>query len=466
MSSRKERERFVQRVRQVTEQLREQGPEWFQSLVPIDRVDEWLDELGCAFRDSIYTPVVTLWMFAIQTLSSDHSCREAVARLLAWRTSCGQQPCSPQTGAYCTARSRLPEELFTKLVRATGEQLEQQRQEAWTWKGRTVKIVDGTTVTMPDTFENQTAYPQSRTQKAGLGFPIARLVVLFSLATGAVLESALGPYRGKKTGENQLFRGLMHRLDAGDVVLADRYYASYWDLALLRQRDVDLVSRLHQMRHADFRRGAHLGKTDHRVAWEKPPRPSWMDEAIYAALPETLEVREVRVRLAIPGFRVQEYVLVTTLLDVEKFSAEDLATVYRGRWHAELDLRSLKSVMQMEPLRCKTPEMVRKELAMHLVAYNLIRRLMAEAARHHDLLPRQISFSGALQTFQALHDRGICSAPHTPERLAILLVAIAWHRVGNRPNRCEPRAVKRRSLPHRLLTEPRHLARTKLLKCA
>jgi hypothetical protein len=460
--ARKEVRRFLDRVARVRQQFDHEQGLPFRNLLSTDFVSPVLDELGLVFRECIYTPAVTLWVFLSQVISADHSCRDAVTRLLAFRVANGQEPCSPETGAYCTARGKLPEQLFTRLVKTTAEQSHRTCAEDWRWNGHDVKLVDGTTVTMADTRENQAAYPQQKNQRPGLGFPIARLVCVFSLAVGVVLDFALGRYEGKQTGENQLFRGMLGSVAARDVVLADRYFASYWDFALLGQRDAHLVTRLHQLRRADFRRGTRLGPSDHLVVWQKPPRPEWMDRARYETIPNELVIRELKVRVAIAGFRVRDYVIATTLLDHERYTADEIATLYRARWHAELDLRSLKTVMQMEHLRCQTPEMVRKELCMHLVAYNLIRATIAEAARCHGVLPRELSFKGALQTFQAFRAEGLLADP-TPEIIALLLTAIASHRVGDRPNRVEPRVVKRRPKQYKHLRAPRQLAQRSLL---
>jgi hypothetical protein len=468
MSDRRLARSFSQRVQQVVVQLQRGEGLPFREWLSESLVESLLEQLGGTYRERIYRPAVTLWVFLSQVLSADHSCREAVARLLAFRVASGEPPCSPETGAYCTARGRLPEELLARLVTTTGSELEHEarRQSGWLWKGRTVKIVDGTTVTMPDTPENQAAYPQHNVQKPGLGFPIARLVVVFSLGVGTVLEYAIGRYQGKQTGENQLFRGLMDRLESEDVVLADRFYGSYWDFALLSARGIQLVTRAHQRRKADFRRGTRLGPCDHLVRWSKPPQcPEWMDQATYVAMPEELVVREVLVRVSIKGFRLRQYVLTTTLLDSVLYSADDLADLYRARWQAELHLCSLKTVLQMQHLRCQTPSMVHKEIAMHLLAYNLIRRMMAEAAYHAHCAPYTISFKGALQTMAAFRTGQLWGETNNVERHATLLAALAEHVVGNRPNRIEPRAIKRRRFA-RLLTMTRAEARNRLLHAA
>jgi hypothetical protein len=298
-----------------------------------------------------------------------------------------------------------------------------------------------------------------------VGFPIARLVAVISLATGVVRELALGPYKGKQTGETALFRALWDTLEEGEIVLGDRYFSSFFGMVGLSQRGVDGLFRMHQRRKFDFRRGRRLGVEDHVVTWTKPERPEWMDEKTYAQIPNELKVRELRVAIKQPGFRVDELVLVTTMLDAVEYTKEEVADLFMKRWNIELDLRSIKDVLQMDVLRCKTPEMVQKEIWMHLLAYNLIRGVMAKAAEAHRKLPRELSFKGALQTMTAFQD----TLRHAPlsdrDRLIkAMLKAISRHRVGHRFGRAEPRANKRRPKPQRYLTEPRDQARKRLMQ--
>jgi hypothetical protein len=307
---------------------------------------------------------------------------------------------------------------------------------------------------MPDTPENQAEYPQVPGQRPGCGFPIARIVVVFSLAVGTVLDAAIGKYQGKLTGENSLFRTLHPLLEAGDVVLADRYFSGWFDLALLEQRGVHAVVRKHQLRPTDFRRGFRLGPDDHLVAWSKPPRPEWMSQEQYAALPTLLLLREVRVCVQQRGFRSREVLVVTTLWDPEQYPAAALAQLYRRRWQAELNLRSLKCVLQMDQLRCKTPHRVRNEFYMHLIAYNLIRQVMAVAAARAGVEPWTVSFKATLQTLGQLLPL-LETQVATSAWCDALLEAIAAHVVGNRPDRFEPRVRKRRPKKYKLLREPR-----------
>lgn len=335
---------------------RQHGDLYFAALLSEDRILNAFGAARAIWQGWVYSPTVTIWVFLSQCLSPDHSCRDAVARLVAWRLARGLRPCSAETGAYCAVRSNVPEDACRQLVRQTGRELEDQSPSAWLWQGRRVRVVDGTTITMADTPENQAAYPQRPDQAPGCGFPIARLVVVFSLAVGTVLEVMIAKCQGKQTGENSLFRQVHDLLQREDVVLADRCFSGWFDIALLLQQDMDMVVRKHQLRRTDFRTGCWLGKEDHLVRWSKPIRPAWMSAEQYAILPDELELREVGVRVSQKGFRTRSLVVVTTLADPERYSAKAIALLYRQRWHAELHLRSLKVVLQMDHLRCKRPE--------------------------------------------------------------------------------------------------------------
>jgi Transposase DDE domain len=411
------------------------------------------------WRDRIYTPWITLSLFLSQMISDDHSCDEAVERLQKFRHDQGLSSVSPDTGSYCEARQRLPEELIWDLARRTGRDVHDRSKKSWLFHGRPVKIVDGSTVVMPDTRENQGSYPQPSTQAPGVGFPMARILVIFSLAVGTVLDAAVGPYRGKQTSELALLRQIMGNFQPGDIVLADRFYCSFWLIAALQARGVDVVVRLHQARTADFRRGRRLGHEDHIVTWPRRLEvPKWMGRAEYDTMPRELEIRELRIRVRDKTKRVRELVIATTLRDCELYSGDELRGLYRERWHAELNLRSLKTVMQMEMLRTKTPAMVRKEIGMYFLAYNLIRGTMAEAARVEQIEPRKLSFKGALHTIRAFEESHLYEATRMAADLPRLAELIGQKRVGDRPDRYEPRAVKRRPKPHPLLRMPRREA--------
>jgi hypothetical protein len=447
--------------------LRESNVLPFHDILSATMVKAALAEEGVTFHQSLYTPLVTLCLFLSQVLDPDHSCRAAVARLIVWLGINGRKTCAPDTGSYCDARQRLPLGVVISLVRQTAREIDQRAPDAWLWDGRRVTLVDGSTASMPDTKENQTAFPQAKTQAIGLGFPLVRFVVLIALATGVVRDLALGRYTGKETGETALFRALWETLEAGEIVLGDRYFGSFFGIAGLSQRGVDVLFRMHSRRKFDFRRGQRLGIEDHVVIWTKPVRPEWMDEETYVQIPNELKVRELQVTIKQPGFRVDELVLVTTMLDAEKYTKEELADLFLQRWTIELDLRSIKDVLQMDVLRCKTPEMVKKEIWMHLLAYNLIRGVMAKAAEAHGEQPRHLSFKGTLQTMTAFQDALRHAAPNERDRwVEVMLKAIASHRVGDRFGRVEPRANKRRPKSHRFLMEPRPQARKRLMQAA
>ena len=428
-----------------------------------------LEAIDSCWKQRIYSPVVTLWVFLGQVLSADHSCRSAVTRLIADRVANGLSRCSSSTGAYCQARKRLPEKFFSIMACGTGKALESKIDSGWLWKGRHVYMFDGTTVSMPDTLQNQKEYPQIYNQKPGVGFPLARMGVVISLACGAVLDLRICAYSGKGTGEISLFKRLWGMFCTGDVVLTDCLMSSWTELMMLNQRGVDSVTRLNKARRsADFRRGKRLGKDDHIVCWPKPMKPRALDNETFDALPDSLTVREVRIKIEKPGFRTKTIVVVTTILDPSEASKEDLADLYRQRWNNELDLRSIKTTMQMEELRCKTPELVRKEIWTHILAYNLIRTIMAQAATRHDILPRTISFKATIQTLEAFQPLLAFHNQHCKPILNQLfhhvIEIVVVNRVADRPDRFEPRRKKRRPKPYDRLMKPRNEAKREMLK--
>jgi len=323
------------------------------------------EELG-AVRERLYPPLTTLGRFIGQALSADGACQDAVARHLSARCARGEAPCSLSTGPYCKARQRLPLGLIRRLGVAVGEELERASPPGWKWRARSVKLVDGTTVSMPDTVLNQARYPQSGEAAPGLGFPLAMLVGLISLATGAVLGWALGPCRGKHTGEQAMFRTLMPCLHRGDVVVADRFYCTYLTVAMLRERGVDLVTRQHPHRLTDWRRGKRLGRRDRLVQWRRPRCPDWMDAQTYARMPEILTLRQTE---------FAGRLLVSTLTEARSVSAEDIDALYKQRWQVELDLRSIKVELGMDIVRAKSPDMVDKAMGVHLLASNVARKI-------------------------------------------------------------------------------------------
>jgi len=435
----------------------------FSEVLPEDDIEAAFEEEDAVFaqdEDAVYTPQVTLWAFLSQAVfKGEHrSCVAAVARVAILMVTLGRRV-SGDTGAYCRARARLPETVIERLTLKLANGSEAAVPEPWLWHGRHVHLVDGTTISMPDTAANQAVWPQPRSQKNGLGFPMIRMVVLLSLATGMITGMAMGPCRGKETGETALFRSLLEGL-RGDIFVADRFMCSYFMIALGLQVGVDAVVRQHQSRDTDFRRGKSLGKGDHLVRWQRPQRPKWMDTATYAQMPEFLEVREVRVHVNQPGFRTESFVVVTTLTDKEAYSAQDIAALYHKRWLVELDIRAIKTTMGMDILRCKSPAMIRREIWTWLLAYNLIRKVMLEAAFAADMSPRALSFAAAMEQIGAGWTAVLLLDESRQSQLIdVYLDNLARYRVGHRPNRIEPRAIKRRPKPQKLLTKPRDAAR-------
>ena len=453
-------------IRFLRHQFLQDGEMPFGEMLSDKLVNQALIAAGVVWNERIYSPVVTLWMFLGQVLNADHSCRAAVARLIAHRVSQGLLPCSPETSAYCQARKRLPEKFFSMVSCLVGRALVANVDTRWLWKGRRVYMFDGTVIRMPDTPANLEAYTKTYNQEPGLGFPIARLGVLTSLSCGAIINVGFRRYSGKGQSELNLLRQMWDLFAPGDVLLADRLMCSWREMAMLKQRGVDTVTRLCR-RKADFRRGKRLGKGDHIVRWPKPAHRT-ADKEAYNALPEFLTIRETRVRIEQPGFRTKTIIVVTTILDAEQTTKEDLALLYRARWNNELDFPSIKSTMQMDDLRCKTPELVRKEVWTHVLAYNLIRTIIAQAASRHGREPRSISFKGTIQTLESFQPViAIQGRQSSRVRMRLheqLLDLIVIHQVADRPNRFEPRLRKRRPKHYAFLRKPRAVVKLEMAK--
>ncbi len=406
-------------------------------------------------RERLFPPTETLSMFLAQAMSADGSCQSVVNDAAIKRLLGGLPICSTHTGAYCQARKRLPLKMISTLTRYTGQMMAKHTPATWHWRGRPARLVDGTTVTLPDTMENQACYPQPCSQQPGLGFPLCRVVSLICLASGAVLNTAMGPCQGKGSDEQSLLRSMLDTLQAGDILLGDAFYATYFLLSELPEKGVDGVFEQYgsRQRSTDFRRGQRLGRRDHLIELRKPKKkPDWITQQAYDQAPDTLMVRELYT-----GGKT----LVTTLLSPKKTSKSALKAFYRDRWQVELDLRNIKTTLGMEMLSCRTAAMAEKEIWVYLLAYNLIRLLMAQAALLTDIIPRQLSFKHTLQLWIAWRHRDI---GNDEGNLMSLFMLIAQQQVGNRPGRIEPRAVKRRPKPFPLLTKPRPIARENIRK--
>jgi hypothetical protein len=429
----------------------------FADVLTEPRIRDTLDAHGVRYRDRVFNPVITIWGFLSQVLSDDHSCRDAVTRIIAHRVASGQAACSPNSASYCDARGRLPTAVLRSLTRQAAEELQAAAAPEWKWNGRDVFIADGSHVSMPDTSENQASYPQPVAQQPGLGFPLARLAVLLSLATGACQDLAIAPYQGKGTGETTLLREMYGSLKPGDVVLADALFDNYFLIYELRELGIDLVVR------AQYQRvGTQVlqSRPDGEILlWRRPNKPRGMTGEEYRRYPETLLMRQVSVDARDQDNRAEVFQVVTTILDAS-IDGGQIGDLFERRWSGEVDIRSIKSVMQMDILRCKTPEMVEKEIWAHLLAYNLLRTVMAVAAAAAGIEPRAVSFKGAKQAVTAFAPKIEAASPgDRPALVEALLAVIAYHRVGDRPGRWEPRAVKRRPKPRARLGQPRAEAR-------
>lgn len=429
----------------------------FANVLTEANIQDVLTLHGVQFRDRVFNPVTTIWSFLSQVLSDDHSCRDAVARVIAHRASQGIETCSPNTASYCNARTRLPTNVLRTLTKRTAHELQTSIPNKWKWLGRSVFIVDGSHVSMPDTAENQAAYPQTRTPKPGVGFPLARITVSISLATGACHDMAIAPYAGKGTGETTLMRKMYDSLRPGDVVLADALFDNYYLICELRDRGIDIVTRVkHERANSEI---LESGPDGDNLLWKRPAPARGMTAKQYHSYPESLTMRRVHVDARDRNNRAEQFDVITTILDTA-ITGKQIGDIYERRWCGEVDIRSIKSTMQMEILRGKTPAMVEKEIWAHLLAYNLLRTVMALAADEYDLEPREVSFKGAKQAMTAFAPKLEAAVPkNRAALLEVLLATIAYHRVGNRPGRWEPRATKRRPKACSRLMQPRAVAK-------
>lgn len=440
----------------------------FASVLDAESIQEIFREEGALFgQDDIFSTEIVLWAFLAQTLRDGKgaACAAAVADIATYMLQTGQRPPSGDTGDYCRARAKLNLTALQRLVRQSAQHLERDAETSWLWKGLHAKLVDGFTFTMPDTPENQEAFPQLKLQTPGVGFPIARACVAVSLATACLCEMAIGPYEGKESGEMALLREMLETFDAKDVVVFDRYYCSYMMLAMLIDHGTHACVRLHPCRSSDFRRGRRLGQDDHLITWYRPARPQWMSPEQYEKIPEKLDLRELRFNITEPGRRTETMTVITTLRDPEEYSKEDIAQLYSFRWNVELDIRIIKQTLALDHVRCKTPEMVQRELWVTLLAYNLIRKLIATSAVVHNKQPRQLGFTLACQTVLSswmLFSTGLCC--NSTAMYTTLLAHIADNEVANRPGRIEPRVLKRRRHRYPLMKCPRDQLRRELGK--
>ena len=414
-------------------------------------------ECGAHSRRRLFPQSLTFWAFLSQVLSPESPCRETVRKVQVWYAARHLPRPGSGTAAYCRARARLCLDTLLGIHRHTATELQRRVSQDQLWCGRHVKVVDGTGLSMPDTPENQKDFPQLASQTEGCGFPLIKLVGCFCLASGALLHWAEGT---KHVHESKLFRKLFEFFKRGDIILTDRGFCSYVAIAILQQTGVDSVMRLHQARPSDLSKGRRLGPDDSLVTWQKPKRkPRGCTDEDWRCTPDTLTLRLVYVSVNVPGFRTQSLVVATTLTDPIRYPAADIAKLYLRRWAVELFFRDIKITLGMDVLRCQTPDMVRKEIAMHAIAYNLIRSLMQQAAALYYVPLERLSFKGAVDTLRqwaaplnAAHDK-----PRVQARLFNhLLQILADDIVPCRPDRAEPRVRKRRPKSYPLMTYARH----------
>jgi putative transposase len=404
------------------------------------------------------------WLF--QCLFAQKSCVTAVSRVVALCVLLGLAAPSANTGAYCKARDKLPADFLRELALTISRVLEAEAPARWRWRGRRVILIDGTTIDAPDTAANQAEYPQHSQQQPGLGFPVLRLVVLFGLATASLLACAFGRYEGEDTGETALLRQVLDDLEEGDILVADRYYCTWWLLALTQQRGILVCFRLCAARKEEFPRGSLGNAHDYQTVWAKPKRPDWMDQETYDSLPDGLSVRIIDYAVPVQGFRPSRIKVATTMLCGKTFSCEDIADLYHHRWHVEVDIRTIKQTMKMAELSCLKPEMLRAEIWTHWLSYNLARLVAAQAALSKGLQPRQISFSAVRANLESFA-QGLLSSTDEKWQTTVreLWRAISSHRVGDRPGRSEPREKKRREKhKYEPLRQPRRQRRAELAR--
>jgi len=429
-----------------------------------------LKEENIVYRERIFSPLVTLWAFVSQILSTDHSCRHAVAQQVVASLQKSGKACSSITAAYCKARSRLPESLYRRVTQCLGEQLCAQNPSSWKWKGREVKIVDGSMLKLVDTEENQSQYPQRRGQKKGLGFPTVRILTVVSLSCGALIDAAFSCLKGKETGEPALLRSLISCFKVGDVVLFDRFFSGYFNLAFFMHHKIDFVVRQHHMRNSASMVEVKRLKTNDRILGLKRPFRQYFDwkncSLKYDQFPPAILLREVTFTIHRKGFRSRTFQVITSLLNPAEYSADDILRLYAARWNVETDILNMKVALKMDSLRCKSPDMVRKEIWAHLMAYNFVRLVIAQAAQLSKQTPRTISFKAAVQILQAFSPILTCIKNKSAWKnyYLRLLDEVAKHSIGGRPGRYEPRVLKRRlTNTYPFLTTTRSRARTNQL---
>ncbi len=430
----------------ITKKVKSEGTNGFYSLLAQDSIQKIVQQDLPNYRDRLYNPLQTLSMFLTQALDEDSSCQNIV-NTVALNTN---KNISITTGGYCRARQRLHVEMIKNLTQQTSKDSLVKVPKRWKFKGRDIYLVDGTTFTMPDTKENQKAYPQQASLPQGLGFPICRAVGIISLYSGTIVDACVSTYQGKGASEQVLLRSMLHNFKKGDIILADAFYNTYYFLNFLIKNGIDIVMVQNGARAqtTDFTKGDILGKKDHLITLKKPvKKPDWMNQQEFDKLPKTLRIREI--------YRGGK-ILITTMLCKNKISTTQIKNLYKQRWQIEVDFRNIKSTLGLKDFSCKSPEMVIKEMWVYFLAYNLIRLVMLESAIYNRLLPRQFSFKHTVQILK--------NAPNLYSRRLYkkILYLIGQKVIGNREGRIEPRAIKRRHNDFPLLMKTRDIKREEI----
>ena len=396
-------------------------------------------------RNRIYTQQKTLSMFVSQSINQDGSCQNVVNKLALNR----DKKTSISTSGYCKARNRLSASTIKNLTKSIAQKNEAKINNHWRFRDRNVYLIDGTTLTMPDTEKNQKEYPQAKSQKEGLGFPICRIVSIISLSTGLMIDANIGKYSGKETGEQALLRPMLHNFTKGDIVLADAMYSTYTLLAYMIEKEIDIVFVQNgaRSRKTDFTQGELLSGNDHIITIKAAKSiPTWMSEKEIEELPKTLKIREIN---------ISGKILITTMLNPKITTAITIKNLYKEIWNIEVDFRNIKSTLDLHSFKCKSPDMILKEMWINFLAYNLIRTLMLESALYSKILPRQISFKNSLQLY-------ISYLQNPRLNYKKLLRLIGEKVIGNRAGRIEPRALKKRPNNFPLLMKHRNIAREEI----
>lgn len=431
--------------------MKNSQPDYFYKLLTHPSLLQTIENELPKYRHRLYPPLKTLSMFLTQAIGDDRSCQKQVNNA-AFNMLVSKRTCSVATGGYCKARRRLPESMIEDLTKKVASLNKRKTKKEWLWRGRNIYLVDGTTITMPDTKENQEVYPQPIVQAKGLGFPICRIVGIISLATGSLVNAAVSPFQGKGASEQVLLRSMLSSFKRGDIILADAFYSTYSLLsyATLHGIDIVFVQNGARTRKTDFATGTLLGDDDHLITIKKPKqKPEWIEQTEYDKKPNEIIIREVKA-----GGKI----LITTMLCEKTTTAKTIKNLYKSRWQIELDFRNIKTTMGLKSFSCKTPQMVTKEMWTYFLAYNFIRSVMLESALHNNILPRQMSFK---HTMQLLSNQIVLLGKIAYQNL---LVIIGKKRIGNREGRIEPRAIKKRQNCYPLLMTQRGLAREEIKK--